>query len=62
VTPAADRSDFNVQQGFVEKSNVDAVQQISRLITVQRSFEQTATAIQQSESSLAEAIRLLGGK
>jgi flagellar basal-body rod protein FlgF len=62
VTPAADRSDFSVQQGFVEKSNVDAVEQISKLITVQRSFEQTGNLIQQSESSLAEAIRLLGGK
>jgi flagellar basal-body rod protein FlgF len=62
VTPAADRTDFSVQQGFVEKSNVNAVEQIARLISVQRNFEQNASLVQQSESSLSEAIRLLGGK
>ncbi len=62
VTPAADRSDFTVQQGFVEKSNVDAVEQIARLISVQRNFEQSATLMQKSEASLEDAIRQLGGK
>ena len=62
VTPAADRSDFTVQQGFVETSNVDAVEQITRLITVQRNFEQSATLTQKAESSLEDAIRQIGGK
>jgi flagellar basal-body rod protein FlgF len=62
VTPAADRSDFTVLQGFVEKSNVDAIEQISRLISVQRNFEQSATLIQKSEASLEDAIRQIGGK
>ena len=62
VTPATDRNDFTVQQGFVEKSNVDAIEQIARLITVQRNFEQSATLIQKSETSLEDAIRQIGGK
>lgn len=62
VTPAADRNDFTVQQGALEKSNVDAVEQIARLISVQRAFEQSASLMQKSESSLDEAIRMLSGK
>jgi flagellar basal-body rod protein FlgF len=62
VTPAADGGHYTVQQGFVEKSNVNAVEQIAKLISVQRSFEQSATLIQKSESSLEDAIRQIGGK
>lgn len=59
---AVDRSGFSVQQGFVEQSNVNAVKQITTLIAVQRNFEQTNSLMQQSEQSLSELVRLLGGK
>jgi flagellar basal-body rod protein FlgF len=59
---AVDRSDFSVQQGFVEQSNVNAIKQITTMITVQRNFEETSSLMQQSEQSLSELVRLLGGK
>jgi flagellar basal-body rod protein FlgF len=59
---AVDRSGFSVQQGFVEQSNVNAIKQITTLIAVQRNFEQTSSLMQQSEQSLSELVRLLGGK
>lgn len=62
VTPVTDWADFTVEQGYVENSNVDAVSQIAKLIAVQRNFEGNANLIQQTESALAEAIKLLGGR
>jgi flagellar basal-body rod protein FlgF len=61
-TAIVDRTDFSVQQGFSEQSNVDAVKQITTMIKVQRTFEETSSLMQQSEQSLAELVRLLGGK
>ncbi len=62
ATPAADRDDYSVVQGFAETSNVDTVEQIARLISVQRNFESVANLIQQTESSLNQAIQMLSGK
>lgn len=59
---AADQPGFGIQQGFVEQSNVNAIKQITTLIAVQRNFEQTNSLMQQSEQSLSELVRLLGGK
>lgn len=59
---ASDPSGFTVQQGAIEQSNVNAVKQITTLIAVQRNFEQTNSLMQQSEQSLSELIRLIGGK
>jgi len=61
-TAAVDRTDFSVQQGFVERSNVNAVKQITTLISVQRNFEELSGLMQQSEASVSELIRMLGGK
>lgn len=62
ATVATDRNDFDVVQGFTERSNVNPIEQITRLITVQRNFESVANLVQQTETSLTEAIRLLGGR
>ena len=62
ATAAVDRTDFSVQQGFVERSNVNAVKQITTLISVQRNFEEVSGLMQQSEASVSELIRMLGGK
>jgi flagellar basal-body rod protein FlgF len=61
--PAQPVVDFNgrgVRQGFVEGSNVDPVLEMTKLITVQRSFEMAASAVQQSEDMTSETIRQLG--
>lgn len=58
----AETDSYSLQQGFVEKSNVDPIAQISKLISVQRNFEQSSNLMQKNESLIEEAIRLLGGK
>jgi flagellar basal-body rod protein FlgF len=58
--PVVDRIDVGVKQGFVEESNVNPVLEITRLIQVQRAFEQVSGLIRDSESTLDQAISTLG--
>jgi flagellar basal-body rod protein FlgF len=60
--PATDRSDIGIAQGFLEESNVNPVLEITRLIMVQRAFENTAALMRQTDSSTDEAIKTLGSK
>ena len=60
--PVTDRSDIGVAQGFLEESNVNPVLEITRLIMVQRAFENTAALMRQTDSSTDEAIKTLGSK
>lgn len=58
--PVQDFSSLGVRQGYVEGSNVDPIQEMTRLIAVQRTFEMAAQAVQQSEDQTSETIRTLG--
>jgi flagellar basal-body rod protein FlgF len=58
--PVLDFTATGVVQGFVEGANVNPVLELTKLIMVQRSFESASSALEQSESSLREAIRTLG--
>jgi flagellar basal-body rod protein FlgF len=61
--PGVPVEDFNsngIQQGFSEGANVNPVLELTKMIAVQRSFESAATTIQETESSLMNAIRTLG--
>ena len=60
--PVVDRLDVGVAQGFLEESNVNPVLEITRLIMVQRAFENGAAMIRNTESSFDEAIKTLGSK
>jgi flagellar basal-body rod protein FlgF len=60
--PVTDRADVGVAQGFVEESNVNPVLEMTRLITVQRAFENTAALMRQTASSSDDAIKTLGSK
>lgn len=60
--PVTDRADIGVAQGFVEESNVNPVLEMTRLITVQRAFENTAALMRQTASSSDDAIKTLGSK
>ena len=60
--PVTDRSDTGIAQGFLEESNVNPVLEITRLIMVQRAFENTAALMRQTDSSTDEAIKTLGSK
>ena len=52
-----DNPNVGVVQGYVEKSNVDALHEITQLIMVQRSFEQAASLMETSEQSVEQLIR-----
>ena len=60
--PVTDRSDIGIAQGFVEESNVNPVLEMTRLIQVQRAFENTAALMRQTDSSTDDAIKTLGSK
>ena len=60
--PVTDRSDVGVAQGFLEESNVNPVMEMTRLIQVQRAFENTAALMRQTDSSTDDAIKTLGSK
>jgi flagellar basal-body rod protein FlgF len=59
-TPAVDFSKVGMQQGFMERSNVNPVMEMSKLIMVSRTFDAVSSSLKDSESSLQEAIRTLG--
>ena len=61
--PAALVQEFTrnqIRQGYVEGANVEPVMEMTRLISLQRAFEQAASAVQQTEESTTSAIRQLG--
>lgn len=60
--PLVDRQDIGVSQGFVEQSNVNPLMEMTRLIQVQRAFENVSALIRNAGSSVDEAIKTLGSK
>jgi flagellar basal-body rod protein FlgF len=60
--PVVDRLDAGVAQGFLEESNVNPMLEITRLIKVQRAFENAAAMLRSTESSYGDAIKTLGSK
>jgi flagellar basal-body rod protein FlgF len=60
ATPVVDFTRSGVQQGFVENSNVNAVMEMTRLISVTRAFEMVSASLSASETSLQDAIKALG--
>lgn len=60
--PIADRIDVGVAQGFLEESNVNPVLEMTRLIQVQRAFENVAALMRQTEATTDDAIKTLGSK
>ncbi len=60
ATPVLDFAHNGFAQGYVEGANVDPIQEISKLIAVTRTYENIAAALDGSESSLKDAIRILG--
>lgn len=59
-TPELEFASNGVVQGYVERSNVNAISEMTHLIAIQRSFEAVSTTIQDMESAQQDAIRTLG--
>ena len=60
--PVVDRTDVGLVQGHIEGSNVNAVEQMVRLIEVTRGFETVAGLAQRADGTLNEAFRTLAGR
>lgn len=60
ATPILEFTRNGVNQGFIEKSNIDPVMEMSRLIAVQRTFESMTASMDATETSLGDAIKTLG--
>jgi flagellar basal-body rod protein FlgF len=60
ATQVLDFAHNGVSQGYVEGANVDPIQEIAKLIAVTRTYEFIGSALEGSESSLKDAIRILG--
>jgi flagellar basal-body rod protein FlgF len=58
--PIVDQQNVGLAQGFVENSNVNPVQEMMRLIQVQRAFEHITALMRDGENALGEAMRNLG--
>lgn len=58
--PVEDVAAQGVRQGFLEGANVDPVMEMTKLITISRTFDSAASAIREGEDVLAQAIRSLG--
>jgi flagellar basal-body rod protein FlgF len=60
ATPVVDFNKVGVQQGFVERANVNPVMEMSKMIMVSRTFDAVSSSLKDSESSLEDAIKTLG--
>lgn len=58
--PVLDFVKDGVVQGFMERSNVNPVLEMARLIQLTRAFESVSAVLNESESSLQSAIKNLG--
>ncbi len=61
ATPVLDFGANGIEQGFVEGANINPVLELAKLISVQRAFESLTTETTDSETSLKDAIKTLGG-
>lgn len=59
--PIVDDGTVGIVQGHIEQSNVNALQEITDLIMVQRSFEEAASLSQSTEESLGQLIKAFNG-
>ncbi|EEY03076.1 flagellar basal-body rod protein FlgF [Brucella neotomae] len=60
--PVVDDNSVGVVQGMIESSNVDAMTEMTRLISISRAFEQVNNLLSQQEATVSEAIKTLGSK
>jgi flagellar basal-body rod protein FlgF len=59
--PVVEGIENSIAQGYVEQSNVNGISEMTQLIQVNRAFESISAMMRDSESSLNEAIKTLGG-
>jgi flagellar basal-body rod protein FlgF len=61
ATPVLDFNQNGIAQGFVEGSNINPVLEMARLVEVSRAYDGASTVMDKSETSLQDALKILGG-
>jgi flagellar basal-body rod protein FlgF len=59
--PEIDFLRTGVIQGYVEKSNVNPILEMTHLTTLQRSFDAVSNVLRETESSLQDSLKTLAG-
>jgi len=59
--PVLDFNGNSIVQGAIEGANIDPVMEMTKLIAVTRTFDGVTNEVSQTESSLQDAIKTLGG-
>jgi flagellar basal-body rod protein FlgF len=59
--PELDFVSNGLVQGYVEKSNVNSIMEMSHLITLQRSFDAVTNALQDTENTMQDSLKTLAG-
>lgn len=60
ATPALDFARIGLHQGYIERSNVNPVQEMTKLVMLQHAFEAVSATLKDSDASLQDAIKTLG--
>ena len=60
-TPVLDFGANGMEQGFIEGANINPVLEMAKMMSIHRAFESLSTETANSESSLKDAIKTLGG-
>jgi flagellar basal-body rod protein FlgF len=60
ATPALDFVRIGLHQGYIERSNVNPVQEMTKLVMLQHAFEAVSATLKDSDASLQDAIKTLG--
>jgi flagellar basal body rod protein FlgG len=58
--PALPATNARIQQGFVERSNVQGVSEMTRMIEISRAYSAVSESLSQTEEALKRAITKLG--
>lgn len=59
--PVVNDSNIGVLQGFVEEANVNPILQMTQMINISRNFDYVSQLMRNSEGSMNDAIKTLGG-
>jgi flagellar basal-body rod protein FlgF len=60
--PVLDFTQNRVVQGWVEQSNVNPIKEMTKLISITRTFDSLSAGMAQTDSAVQDAIKTLGGQ
>jgi flagellar basal-body rod protein FlgF len=61
ATPILDFTMNGIVQGHIEGSNVNPIMEMAKMMTIQRAFESVTGGSEKNESTLKDALPILGG-